>query len=624
LDSSPPPLEGGGVVVVSRLTLHQQQRQHLDRLAQTHVVGQAGAEAQAGQQMQPLQAGALVRPQRAAQRRAGIDAGTLRRAQAAQRLRQPRPRGDRGPLGGGSFPRRILGNPGAGEQAHRLGEAQPVLRRQRLGVAELGQRLFEPFAVELDPAAAQQRQAVGAGEQGADLRLGERLAVQRDGDREIQQSGEPQLGRRVAADGRRHARARRAAGVPAGRHAQDDAGGFQIGGGAEQAGGVGGTPAQRVVDPAALDQLAQPGAALGGALHRQQQRQQLVAVAGVGPQGLAQRQVLRAGLGGKLRGVGGHEGERRVRVAAVLGQVEVDAPDQVPGRVQRLEEVLQAAAGGLERPRRRFGQRGPERAQHVGRQILGPRHHRCRQHQRGQVGLARRRDAGQGRRRLGRRRVQAERGHVARGEVAPPDEDRRQGLAQLGGPESEQSRPGAGGKFAAQAGRRRRVHGGGIVGVFRHEMSLRRQAQAEGAGMLGGGFGWHADGPIQGGEGGVLSRDAAITKRLGWPGGRRAGSCFRQGPCAISRPIDRATCKGSGTHGAILSPPVAAYEIVRVTRRVQAEGYRIPKDTPGTVVAVFDRGVACAVAIADLPGGPEVVTLREDQIERMHRGIGRE
>ena len=78
------------------------------------------------------------------------------------------------------------------------------------------------------------------------------------------------------------------------------------------------------------------------------------------------------------------------------------------------------------------------------------------------------------------------------------------------------------------------------------------------------------------------------------------------------------TRKGSGTHGVILSPPIAAYEIVRVTRGVQAEGYSIPKDTPGTVVAVFDRGAAYAVEIADLPGGPEVVTLRADQIERMH------
>ena len=68
----------------------------------------------------------------------------------------------------------------------------------------------------------------------------------------------------------------------------------------------------------------------------------------------------------------------------------------------------------------------------------------------------------------------------------------------------------------------------------------------------------------------------------------------------------------------MLSPPIAEHEVVRVTRTVQADSYNIPKDTPGTVVAVYGHGVAYAVEIADLPGGPEVVTLRADQIERMH------
>jgi hypothetical protein len=58
--------------------------------------------------------------------------------------------------------------------------------------------------------------------------------------------------------------------------------------------------------------------------------------------------------------------------------------------------------------------------------------------------------------------------------------------------------------------------------------------------------------------------------------------------------------------------------MVRTRRAVQAEGYRIPRHTQGTVVAVYDRGVAYGVEIADLPGGPEVVTLRGDQIERIH------
>ena len=64
--------------------------------------------------------------------------------------------------------------------------------------------------------------------------------------------------------------------------------------------------------------------------------------------------------------------------------------------------------------------------------------------------------------------------------------------------------------------------------------------------------------------------------------------------------------------------PIAEFEIVRVTGMVKAEGYTLPKDTCGTVVAVYDKGSAYAVEIAELPGGTEVITLRADQVERAH------
>jgi hypothetical protein len=67
-----------------------------------------------------------------------------------------------------------------------------------------------------------------------------------------------------------------------------------------------------------------------------------------------------------------------------------------------------------------------------------------------------------------------------------------------------------------------------------------------------------------------------------------------------------------------MAPPIEEFEVVRVTHDIESEGYSVPKDTCGTVVAVYDRGAAYAVEIADLPGGMEVVTLRADQIERTH------
>jgi len=74
----------------------------------------------------------------------------------------------------------------------------------------------------------------------------------------------------------------------------------------------------------------------------------------------------------------------------------------------------------------------------------------------------------------------------------------------------------------------------------------------------------------------------------------------------------------TSNHGSLSAPPIAELEVVRVTHNVDSEGFHIPNDASGTVVAVYDRGAANAVEIADLPGGPEVVTLRAEQIERLH------
>ncbi|HME22117.1 MAG TPA: hypothetical protein VKI44_12400 [Acetobacteraceae bacterium] len=93
---------------------------------------------------------------------------------------------------------------------------------------------------------------------------------------------------------------------------------------------------------------------------------------------------------------------------------------------------------------------------------------------------------------------------------------------------------------------------------------------------------------------------------------------FRRVLYDIGYAMDTPTRKPSDEHGAILPALIAELASVRVTRSVEADGYTLPEDTRGTVVAVYDRGAAYAVEIADLPGGPEVVTLRADQIEPAH------
>jgi hypothetical protein len=136
------------------MVLEQQQGQHLDGLAQPHVISQTRAEPEPRQQVQPLQAGALIGSQCAAQRRAGIDASAIRGAQRPQCLGEPRPGRHLRPVGTGRLLLDVIADRSAREHAHRLSEAQPLLRRQRLGLAELLHRTLQPRAVHLHPLAA--------------------------------------------------------------------------------------------------------------------------------------------------------------------------------------------------------------------------------------------------------------------------------------------------------------------------------------------------------------------------------------------------------------------------------------------------------------------------------------
>lgn len=67
-----------------------------------------------------------------------------------------------------------------------------------------------------------------------------------------------------------------------------------------------------------------------------------------------------------------------------------------------------------------------------------------------------------------------------------------------------------------------------------------------------------------------------------------------------------------------VSGPIHEHESVGITYDLEAEGYQIAKNTPGVVVGIYGDGAAYAVEIAALPGGPEVVTLKAQQIERIH------
>ena len=79
---------------------NEQQRQDLHRLAEAHIVGEAGTETERGQEVEPADAGLLVRAQCRLERLARIDVrqrfGT---AESFERLREPGTGHDAGPLG---------------------------------------------------------------------------------------------------------------------------------------------------------------------------------------------------------------------------------------------------------------------------------------------------------------------------------------------------------------------------------------------------------------------------------------------------------------------------------------------------------------------------------------------
>ena len=276
------------------------------------------------------------------------------------------------------------GDGGTGQHPHRLSEAEAVAGREFLGGVELFHCALKPRSIDLHPLTAQQHEVLGAGEQGRDLDLGEWLAIQHDAHLEIQQPIQPDSRWRLATDGRGYLRSDRTAGTPGHGHAYNHPGAFKLGNTLEKTRRLRGSPAQRMKDIAGVDHRLQPGAMFRGALHRQEQGQQPVPVcrSGVFAQCLAEGNVLCLCLGGKASGVGRHEGEWLVGIAAVFRQIEMHPTDQVPRPIQGGQEGLQSDLSGGKRRGEGSLHLIPQRQQDILGQIFRARHNRRGQHQR--------------------------------------------------------------------------------------------------------------------------------------------------------------------------------------------------------------------------------------------------
>ena len=140
--------EGVGLPPVQR----QEQGEHLDGLAQSHVVGETGAETKPSEEAKPPDADILVRPQHRVQSGARIGGRQPFGAAAGiERFGEPRPRRHMPPLRGGRWTGGIAADIGAGQQAHRLRKGHALLARHALDRLEFIERRPQPLMIDLDP-----------------------------------------------------------------------------------------------------------------------------------------------------------------------------------------------------------------------------------------------------------------------------------------------------------------------------------------------------------------------------------------------------------------------------------------------------------------------------------------
>ena len=130
-------------------------------------------------------------------------------------------------------------------------------------------------------------------------------------------------------------------------------------------------------------------------------------------------------LRGQARRISGEEGEWRLRILAVLGQVEMHPAYQIPDRVAALEKFLQGTVRFSELCLEGLAHTAPQRSKNLGGEIFCACHNWRRVCQPGQFrGIVRRRPD--------RRAVfvsalgSAKRGDKPGAEIPPPGKDRRE------------------------------------------------------------------------------------------------------------------------------------------------------------------------------------------------------
>ena len=368
------------------LLQNRQKRQHLDRLAQPHVVGQAGAEPQVRHEPEPVEARLLILAQdrlQVAARPGPVQA--LGASQTGEHLAEPVARVDERPLALAVAVVVVGQVPGGpGQQAHPFDEREPVpgLLFDLLPVV---QGFGQLVAVDFDPLAPQQHEPFLGGQQLAPFGFGKLLFAQGELHLEVEHRLGIELLLSLLADGNAHpgtgtlfppvGQAHQHAAFLEDRHLL------------EEPVRLAGRPRQRLVDVARVDQLPGKRALLRGPVDGREQLHQrlLVLLPGDLAQRPAERLILHPGAAGEAWCVGGQEGKGIVRVAAVLGQMEADPAHLVPERGPLLQEAQQALPATRDLAARPGVQVFPGVLQGAAGQVLGALHRRNAQQQGGQL-----------------------------------------------------------------------------------------------------------------------------------------------------------------------------------------------------------------------------------------------
>ncbi len=345
-----------------------------------------------------------------------------------------------------------------------LGARQPL----DLGVAV--ERQFDRLRVDLDPFAAEQHEAVGRGEKVRYFRGRQRLAVEGDGDVEIQHLARADEGGSFGADGRLDPWPAGPGVGPAGGHSQDEARRLQRRRVAEQARRLHRGPAERVENLAALDDFLEPAAGFARTVHRLQQFEQfrLGARVGIFAQRCAEWGVTQRAVRGDAGNVGRQKRERALRVLAVLREIEMHAPDMTPAAVACGEEGVEIEAAGRKLRLKGLRKFAPKRGERGGVEIFAAAHRRRVFGEAGEVAI-----------RHGRAVGATARGEETQRESAPEGDVGRRCPARLGESEPQQSRP--------RAPRESRLKGAGkavvapwlALALFEAERAVRRQGGDE-------------------------------------------------------------------------------------------------------------------------------------------------